>query len=180
MRFRPLLVVCILGLLAPLESFGADLKLGFIDVKRVLKESPQAEDGERNLEKEFGPRDRALVAMQKTLKQQEDKLSRDADIMSETARGKLDRDVRHQRRELRRSREELQEDFNIRRNEILAQLQRQADEAIQTLAKRANYDLVLSDGVMYAGKRVDITDEVLEQMRVDYKREQNRKSAGGN
>lgn len=176
--FGPMLLTLI-ALLVPQVALCADLKVGFIDVKRVLKESPQAEEGERALEREFGPRDRELIALQKTLKQEEEKLSRDGAIMSDEARHKLERDVRQTRRDLRRSREELQEDFNIRRNEILAQLQRQAGEAIKTLARREHFDLVLSDGVMYAGERVDITDEVIAQMRTDYEREKVKRRGGG-
>ena len=174
-RIGPVLAALCLVIMVPAVAWGAELKVGFVNAARVIEDAPQAEEARKSLEKEFAPRDRQLVALQKLVKQQEEKLARDEAVMSDAGRSKLERDIRQKKRELKRSRDELQEDFNIRRNEILAQLQRQAVEAIQTLAKRGKYDLVLSDGVMYAGERVDITGAVLEQMRQDYERQKSKK-----
>jgi len=175
-RLGPVLVVVFLALVLPVTGFCADLKVGFVNAARVIEDAPQAEQARKSLEKEFAPRDRQLIALQKSVKQQEETLSRDAAVMSESGRSKLERDIRQKKREIKRSQEEFREDFNIRRNEILAQLQRRAVEAIQTLAKRERYDLVLSDGVMYAGERVDITNQVLEQMGRDFEREKAKKT----
>ena len=46
-----------------------DLKLGFVDTARVLKEAPQADRARNKLETEFAPRDEKIVAMQKQLKE---------------------------------------------------------------------------------------------------------------
>ena len=34
-------------------------------------------------------------------------------------------------------------------------------DAIATFAKKYNYDMIISDGVLFANKTVDVTDEVL-------------------
>jgi len=169
-RFGPMVIAAFFLGLVPVVGY-CELKVGFVNAARVIEDAPQAEDARQSLEREFAPRDRKLVALQKSVKQQEERLSRDAAVMSEGERSKLERDIRQKRRELKRSRDELQEDFNIRRNDILAQLQRQALEAIQTLARRESYDLILSDGVMYASERIDITNAILDQMRRDFERE---------
>ena len=41
---------------------------------------------------------------------------------------------------------------------------------IQALAKSEKYDLIVSDGVIFAGERVDITDMILERLRADFKK----------
>jgi len=43
-------------------------------------------------------------------------------------------------------------------------------EVIQVLAKAEKYDLIISDGVIFAGERVDITDKILERLRGDFKK----------
>lgn len=95
----------------------------------------------------------------------EDKLTRDGAVMSESERSKAERELLNQKRDLKRSQDEFREDLNIRRNELLARLQKELNDAIVALAKAEGYDLVLFEGVVFASDRIDITDAVLEQLR---------------
>jgi outer membrane protein len=52
----------------------------------------------------------------------------------------------------------------MRRNEELAKLQRRIIEVIQQLAKDEKFDLIVSDGVVYASDQVDITGKVIERL----------------
>lgn len=145
-------------------AWAAEIKIGFVNVARVLQQAPQAEAAKKRLEKEFAPRDKRLVAMQKELKKLEEKMSRDAAVMSDAERRKLEREILAKQRELKRAQEEFREDFNLRRNEELGKLQRQVFEAIKSLAKEEGYDLLLTDGVVYASDRVDVTDKVQQRL----------------
>ena len=85
--------------------------------------------------------------------------------MTEDQRIKLEQDIRSRRREMRRSQEEFREELNLRRNQELSKLQRRVIEVIQELAKAESYDLVVTDGVVYAGERVDITAKVVGRLK---------------
>jgi len=140
-------------------------KIGAVNAVRILEQSPQAEKLRSQIEKEFSPRDRELVATQKKLKEMEDRLERDSAIMSETERKDLQRDVVNMRRELKRDQDEFREDLSYRRNEELTKIQKEIVQAIQTVAKQNNYDIVLSEGVLFASTKVDITDLVIEYLK---------------
>lgn len=142
----------------------AELKIGFVNVAKVLEKAPQAAKAKERLEKEFSPRDKHLVAQQKEIKTLEEKLARDASVMSESERHKLERDIIGKKREAQRSQQEFSEDFNMRRNEELGKLQRRIVEAIRALAKEEGFDLLLTDGVIYAGEQIDVTDQVQEKL----------------
>lgn len=142
-----------------------DLKIGFVNPSRVSSESPQAEAARRKLEEEFAPRDQELVEMQKELQEMEEKLNRDAAIMSEAERRKLERQVVERKREIRRAQEAFREDFNIRRNEELGNLQRRIVDTISEVAEERGFDLVVSDGVIFASDRVDITNLIIERLK---------------
>lgn len=154
-----------LGITLPVHS--QDLKLGFVNASGVLEKAPQAESARTKLEQEFAPRDRKLVAEQKNIRQMEEQLTRDGAIMSEAERNKLERDIRNSKRELKRERDEFREDLNIRRNEELAKLQTLVIETIRVIAKDQGYDLVVTDGVLYASQRIDITSIVLDKLKKD-------------
>lgn len=157
-------LVCVLGLMANAVA-AAEPKLGFVNIARILKEVPQAEKARKKLEFEFAPRDNKIVGMQKALKMLEDKLVKDAAIMSESARKKLERQIVSDKRDIKRSREEFTEDLNIRRNEELNKLQKLVYDTIIALAKERQFDLILGDSVLFASKRIDVTDQVLTRLK---------------
>lgn len=157
----------IFGVLALLSNVAvaAEPKLGFVNTARILKEAPQAEMARKKLEFEFAPRDKKIVAMQKKLKTLEDQLAKDAGVMSEAARKKMERQVISDKRDIKRSREEFTEDLNIRRNEELNKLQKLVYDTIVALANEQQFDLILGDSVLFASKRIDVTDEVLTKLK---------------
>ncbi|VAW99815.1 hypothetical protein MNBD_GAMMA19-1026, partial [hydrothermal vent metagenome] len=67
-----------------------------------------------------------------------------------------------------RGQEEFREDLNIRRNEAFDTLRRRVFEVINDIAKAEKYDLVISDGVVYADDRIDITGRVVEQLKKEF------------
>jgi outer membrane protein len=153
-----------LALMVSANISYAELKIGFVNVAKVLEKAPQAVKAKQRLEKEFSPRDKHLVSQQKEIKTMEEKLARDASVMGESERRKLERDIIGKKREAKRMQQEFSEDFNMRRNEELGKLQRRIIEAIRALAKDESYDLLLTDGVIYAGEQIDVTNQVQEKL----------------
>jgi outer membrane protein len=150
----------ILGAGWSLGAAAADLKIGVVNIAQLLDQSPQAKVSMGALQDEFAPRQRDIVALQKELREKEERLQRDGAVMGEDERGSLERDVRDERRELARSQNEYVEDLNLRRNEELGKLQRALLQQVQGYAKLAGYDLIVAD-VLWASPAIDITAEVL-------------------
>ena len=168
-----------LGFIFLLMCVGAvhavDTRIGIVNTAKLLKEAPQAEAARKKLESEFAPRDAKIVASQKSIKDLEDKLSKDAAVMSEAARKKQEREIVSKKRDVKRSREEFTEDFNFRRNEEIGKLQKLVSETILSLAKEKQYDIILNESVIYASQQVDITSFVLKRLREMYKQGQPKK-----
>ncbi len=153
-----------LGLLMAANVSYADLKIGFVNIPAVLEKAPQAEKAKKRLEQEFSPRDKQLVAQQKDIQSKEERLSRDSAVMGETERSNLEKDILNKKRDIKRSQQEFSEDFNARKNEELGKLQRRIVEAIRTIAKEQNFDLLLTDGVIYASEQIDVTAQVQQKL----------------
>lgn len=142
----------------------AELKIGVVNVARVLEKAPQAEKAQKRMEKEFSPRKKHLDAQVKEIKQLDEKMARDASVMGESERRKLERDIIAKKREAKRTQQEISEDFNMRRNEELGKLQRRILEAVRALAKDEKYDLLLTDGVIYNSQQIDVTEQVQKKL----------------
>jgi len=165
--FSSLIVLC--GVVAGTPSRAADLRIGVVNPIKVLEAAPQAEEARKRLEREFAPRDRNLVAAQRKAKQLEDRLAKDAPVMSDTERRKIERDIIGVKRDLKRDQDEFREDLNFRRNEEFGKIQRQVVEAIQILAKEEGFDVIVGEGVIYANEKVDVTSKVVERLKKGYK-----------
>ncbi len=157
-------IALFLGLLLAANVSYADLKIGFVNIPAVLEKAPQAEKAKKRLEQEFSPRDKQLVAQQKEIQNMDERMAKDAAVMGESARLNLEKDILNKKRDAKRAQQEFSEDFNVRRNEELGKLQRRIVEAIREIAKAQNFDLLLTDGVIYASDKIDVTSQVQQKL----------------
>ena len=144
-----------------LSAQSTELKVGYVQVDKILQEAPQTAESGKKLEKEFSPRSQELERMAKQIRELEAALSKDGMTITETERRSKERDVQNIKTEFQRKQRELREDINLRKNEELGSLQDRINKAVQTVAKADNYDLVMYSGVAYAADKIDITDKVL-------------------
>jgi outer membrane protein len=145
-------------------SVAVELKIGYVNTVKVIEEAPQGEAALKKLETEFGPRDKKIVEMQNRVKDLEQDMEKNALVMKEPERRTKEYEISTLKRDLRRATQEFREDYNLRRNEELASLQKIVQKAIVEIAKQENYDLVLHEGVIHAGAKVDITDKILKKL----------------
>jgi len=150
--------------LASTGVFAADLKIGYVNAVKVIEEAPQGEAALKKLEAEFSPRDKKIIEMQNRIKQLEQELEKSALVLKEADRRAKEHEVVVLKRDVRRLSQEFREDYNLRRNEELASLQKVVYKAIVELAKQENFDLILHEGVIYAGTKIDITEKVLKKL----------------
>jgi outer membrane protein len=141
-------------------SAQGNLKIGVINVGRLLEQAPQSQAVNAKLQDEFAPRQRTIVAMRQKLQTQQETFQRDAPVMGEAERLDLERQIRDGQRELQRNENEYVEDLNIRRNEEVGKLQREVLQQVQAYASTEKYDLIVADAI-YFSPAVDITAAVL-------------------
>lgn len=153
-----------LGLLLAANVCFADLKVGVVNIAAVLEKAPQAEKAKKRLEQEFKPRDNKLVSQQKEIQSLQEKLKKDAAVMGESQRNKVENELQDKIRDAKRSQQEFSEDFNARRNDELGKLQRRIVEAIKSIAKEQEFDLILTDGVIYSSPQMDITSQLQQKL----------------
>ncbi len=142
----------------------AELKIGFVDLAKLSEKAPQILAAQAKIDAEFSSREKELIAMQRKLAKQEEGLATDSAVLSDSERSKRERDILSMRRDLKRTQEEFRDDLNIRKNEMLRSVNIEIGNVIESYAKEQNFDLILAQGVMFAGKKVDITDLVLKRL----------------
>ena len=147
----------------------AEQKIAFVNQSKLLQKAPQAESARNKLQKEIAKREKSLERLQNKIQSTTDKLQKDAAILSSAELNKLKRKITSLRRDLEREKVDYKDDMTIRQNEELIKLQNSVLKAIHTIAEKEKYDLIVSEGVIYASKQMDITDKILAQLKKQYK-----------
>lgn len=145
---------------AAVPAVAQELKIGYVNSERVLREATPAKSAQAKLETEFSKREKELTDAGNRLKAAADKLDKDGPTLAEAERTRRQRELVEQDRDLQRKRREFQEDLNQRRNEELAAVVERANRVIKQIFDAEKYDLILQE-VVFAGPRVDITDKVI-------------------
>jgi outer membrane protein len=160
--FKSILVASLMTFAMSAQS--ADLKVGYVQVDKILQDAPQTAESGKKLEKEFSPRSQELDRMAKQIKDLETILDKEGLTLSESERRTKERDAQNIKIEFQRKQRELREDINLRKNEELGSLQDRINKAVQSVSEAEGYDLVVYSGVAYASKKIDITDKVLKML----------------
>ena len=140
-----------------------ELKIGYVNGERVLREATPAKAAQAKLEAEFKKRETELNDTGNKLRAAFDKLEKDGPTLSEAERNRRQRDLGEQQRDFERKRRELLEDLNQRKNEELAAVSERASKVIKQIFETEKYDLILQE-VVFAGPRVDITKKVIDAL----------------
>ena len=154
-----------LGLAANAQSY----KIGVVDANKIVELSPQYEAVRKSLEAEFKRRSEDLSAKQAQLKKLEEKLTRDGAVMSSDETRRLEQDIRSQRRKLKSAGDEYREDLSLRSNDERRKLLKQVSEVVHQIGEEEDIDVILSEGIVYASERVNLTGKVLERLNAQFK-----------
>jgi outer membrane protein len=151
---------------AAAAAFAQDMKIGFVDVERIRRESAPAERASKQLEKEFAPRAQELQRREAQVKTLQAQLEKDAMTLSESERRVKEQELSRMSVDFQRLQREYREDLNLRRNQELATLFERADRVIKQIADAEKFDLILQEAV-FRSPRIDITERVLKALAAD-------------
>ncbi len=150
-----------LGLLSSVPAVSAqELKVGLVNSERILREAQLARTAEQRLEAEFAKRDKEMQDLATRLRTLAEKLEKESAVLSESERGRRQREVAELDRDLQRKQREFREDLNQRRNEEMAQIQERAQRIIRQIAEAEKFDLIVQEAI-YFSPRIDITERVI-------------------
>lgn len=145
------------------QTAAAEVRVGFVNSDRVMKEAPPAKKAQQKLEKEFEKRDQELQRLAKQLQGMQEALEKNGMTMAEGERRNKEREFNELNRDFQRKQREFREDLNQRRNEELAGVLERANKTIRQIAEAEKYDIIFQEAV-YASPRIDITDKVIKAL----------------
>lgn len=163
------LCTCALVAATAVAQTPAATRIGYVDMKRLLDNAPQVVAGREKLSKEFQPRDASLKADEKRLDELRERQQKEGATMATTDADTLKREIDALDRSIKRNRESMRNDLKSRSDQELDKSWREINDAVVAYAREQGYDIIVPSPVVYASARVDITDQVLDRLRKQYR-----------
>lgn len=169
-KYARTICALVLGFALSATAVAQELRIGYVDMKEVLDNAPQVLAGRAKLDMEFRSRNDAIELDELRTDSLEMRIQQ-GDLDSDS-RLRLERELRELKRNVTRRKEDLRDELSFRRTEEVQALEEQINIAVQEIAQRNGFDLIVSSPVIYASPEMNITDLILEQLEVEFAADQ--------
>ncbi|KLV08508.1 molecular chaperone [Photobacterium aquae] len=137
-------------------------KVGYVATGQAMGQLAQRYNVAEKLRKEFKDRIDELRGIEGRMKSKVEKMKRDGELMSASERTKIQRELASLDADYKLKAKALQEDQRRRGAEEEQKLVKKIRTAIQDVAKREGYDLVVdANAVLYANPKDDLSSKVI-------------------
>ena len=159
LKFSIPLLLCFVVL-----NVNAAGKSGFINPTIILEQAPQAVAASKALEKEFKQLEVDLRARAIKIQEMEKNYQKDNAIMSAAQKKKVEEEIIQSKRKFQFDQQSVKEDLELRRKQLVQELQKTISEVIRSYGESNGYDFIFTEGVAYASDSVNITQDILKAL----------------
>ncbi len=162
-QITALLLTTVLSMMAMAAS--AEQKIAVVDFRTALLSSNAAKAFGEQLKKDFVDEEQRLRDVGEDAQKLQDRLKKDAAIMSESERTKLSTELESKAQEFNFLKNKYQNAISKREEQFLQESKPKVDEAIREIAEKEKIDLILpSKLVVHASSGMDITAKLIEAL----------------
>jgi outer membrane protein len=153
------------SLLLASSVMAADQKIAVVNFQEVMGKIPQTATVMQELEVEFKDDKAVLAQLEKDIKYYQEKKQRDGSLMSDKDKEVLDTQIATLYQDYQAKGKAFQQATGLRKNEETNKIVALVRQAIDNIAAKEKYDLVLEQqAVVFAKPDASITDKVVEQV----------------
>ncbi len=153
------------GLLLASSAMAADQKIAVVNFQEVMGKIPQTAAVMQSLEAEFKDEKAILAQLEKDIKYYQEKKKRDGSLMSKKEIEDLDKQIGTLYQDYQAKGKAFQQKTGVRQNEETNKIIALVRQAIDNIAAKGKYDLVLEQkAVVFSKPENSITTEVVEQV----------------
>lgn len=153
------------GFLLASSAMAADQKIAVVNFQEVMGKIPQTAAVMKSLEEEFKDDKAVLAQLEQDIKYQQEKKKRDGSLMSAKEIEDLDAKIGTLFQDYQVKGKAFQQKTGVRKNEEQNKIVALVRQAIDNIAAKGDYDLVLEQSaVVYSKPDSAITAEVVKQV----------------
>jgi outer membrane protein len=144
--------------------FPAGAKVGFINIQRIASESTEGKASTARVKALNDKKVAELSDKQKALQAAQQKLQQGGAVLSDAARGQLEKEVERLQVDIQRFTQDAQAEVQELQQELQGEFQKKLVPVINAVASEMSLQLVFSQvdsGIVWADPGLDLTGEVI-------------------
>ena len=157
-----------MGLLSAAETASAQVKLGYVDSRRLMQEAPGAQGAAEAMEQEIQAVQQQVVALQDSLRLVVQEYQQRSQMLTPEARRAEEQRIQARQRELQARADQLELEASRKQDELMKPIMDGIQGAINSLRTEGGYTLILdaaSGAFVAADSTLDLTTQVLARLR---------------
>jgi outer membrane protein len=161
-----LVAAVVVSLQAVSSAFAEDIRIGYVDVRKVMTESKSGSKVRAEIEKTIKARRESLAQEEKKLKDLQDAFEKDKLLLSESQRATKQKEFQEKVRAFQQARADAQREIEQKEREFTSKALPKIRDIIHELAKEQKLTLVFEKNeapVLYAVDGPDLTDKVMQR-----------------
>jgi len=163
---RLVLLSCLIVVPVFLKANADELKVGYVNMERVIREAPAAIKAGKKMEQEFEGRRQELQRIADDIKSRQAALADKGASLSDSQRRTKEAELSEISVRFQRKQQVFQEDVKIWQNEETSAILQKANSAIMQIAESEHLDVIFQDAVVVSN-RLDITEKVIKKLTGD-------------
>jgi outer membrane protein len=156
-------VVFLLLLLASPASAQDKVKIGFIDLQRVISESQAGKKAKERFDSELKKVEAELLKERQEVERLKSDFDKRSVLLKEEERRNLEKEVQRRVVGYQRSMRDYQEELRQREGEMTGEILKEIEKIVAEVGKSEKFTLILERAqILYTDQAIDITNRIIE------------------
>jgi outer membrane protein len=157
------LVVILLALSASLGAAQERIRIGFVDIQRVIGESQAGKRAKDRFQAQIKKAEADVIKERQDLERLRADLDKKGPLLKDEERRNMEADFQKRSVNLQRTMGDYQQDLRQKENEMMAEILKELEGVVNDLGKAEKFTVILERSqILYSDQGTDITTKVIE------------------
>jgi outer membrane protein len=157
------LVVGMLVLGVSLSEAQERVKIGYIDIQRVIAESQAGKRARDRFQAQVKKAEGDILKERQDIERLKSDLDKKGPLLKDDERRNLEADLQKRSVSLQRSMADYQQDLQVKNNEMMSDILKDLEKIVNEVGKAEKFTLILERSqILYSDQGIDITSKVIE------------------
>ena len=157
------LVIATLALSVSFASAQERMKIGYIDVQRVIAESQSGKRAKERFQVQVKKAEADVQKERQDLERLKSDLDKKGPLLKEEERRSMEADLQKRSVILQRTMNDYQQDLRQKESEIMSDILKEVEQIVNEVGKAEKFTLIFERSqIIYSDQGIDITSKVIE------------------
>jgi outer membrane protein len=157
------LAIAMLVLSGSVVSAQEKIKIGFIDIQRVISESQPGKRAKERFQAQVKKAEGDVVKERQDLEKLRADIEKKGPLLKDDERRNLEADYQRRSVNLQRAMTDYQQELQQKNNEMMSDILKELEQIVTEVGKADKFTLILERSqILYSDQGIDITNKVIE------------------